>query len=533
METAAAGSALAFPRRSWLRLGRVLLIGGLGFLIFTPLLALGLSAAHTTPRQLARLLSADTAGLILQTVALAVATSLWAFALALPLAWLIVRTDLPGRTVWRWVAALPLAIPSYIGALIYVTLLGPVGLINTWYTDWTGALQGPVNIYGFWGGVFVLGLFTYPYIFLLVAATLESANPALVDTARSLGRTPWAAFRVVTLPLLRPALLAGGLLTLLYALSDFGSLSLLRVKVLTTAIYHHLNTRFDTASASMLAGVLVVLTWTILFLQRRALANRRYTQIAGTHRPAHPVALGRWRWPAFTFVVGVLSWSFFIPLAMLIGQGWPALVSGAAADQWRTLAHSLALAGLAATLALGLGLWVAYLGRRRRGRIHWGEIFQMGYALPGTVLGLAVILFYNTYLPWIYGTVVMVVLAYVIRFLAQTIQGSETALAALHPHFEEMSRGLGTAPFATVRRVVVPLVRPSLVGAWVLVFISAMKELDATLLLRPAGFDTVPVRIYIHTVEAEYGMASALALLLVACTAGALMWLFRKPGSVS
>jgi iron(III) transport system permease protein len=143
---------------------------------------------------------------------------------------------------------------------------------------------------------------------------------------------------------------------------------------------------------------------------------------------------------------------------------------------------------------------------------------QVGYAIPGTVLGLSLILLYNTYLPWLYGTVGVLVLAYLIRFLTQPVQGIESALAAINPHLEEAARSLAASPGAVLRQILAPLVRPTLFAVWTLVFISAMKELDATLLLRPAGFDTLSVRVYIHTVEAEYAKAGTLALLLIAFT---------------
>src|SRR5205807_44575 len=200
-----------------------------------------------------------------------------------------VRTDLPFRTLCRWLAVIPLAIPSYIGAMSYIALLGPVGSVNTWLSTLIGAPQQWANIYGFWGGVFVLGLFTYPFIFLLVSAVLEATNPSVEETARSLGESPLGVFRRVTLPMLRPSILAGGLLAFLYALSDFGSPSLLRVQVFTTAIYHQLNTRFDQAAAALLSFVLVLITIAVLVGQQILLQKRSYVTITGTARLAPPL----------------------------------------------------------------------------------------------------------------------------------------------------------------------------------------------------------------------------------------------------
>src|SRR3989442_41717 len=498
-------SSLA-PASGWLaQIGTFVLLAVVGLLVLPPLLYLAAAALKAGE------LGAVTIGSL---VGLA--------ALTLSLAWLVIRTDLPFRNLCRWLAVIPLAIPSYIGAMSYIALLGPVGSVNTWLSSLIGAPQQWVNIYGFWGGVFVLGLFTYPYIFLLVSAALEATNPAVEETARSLGDSPLGVFRRVTLPMLRPSMLAGGLLAFLYALSDFGSPSLLRVQVFTTAIYHQLNTRFDQAAAALLSFVLVLITIAVLAGQQMLLHRRSYVTITGTARLARPLHLGRWRWPAALLTGAVLGLSVFIPLGVLLAQtGSACPFLEVVRDQGDYIKNSLLMAGLAATLAVILGLLIAFTARHtppRTGALLSGTT-QIGYAIPGTVLGLSLILLYNTYVPWLYGTVGVLVVAYLIRFLTQSVQGVDAALAGINPHLEEAARSLAASPWRVLRRILAPLVRPTLFAVWALVFISAMKELDATLLLRPAGFDTLPVRVYIHTVEAEYARAAVMALLLIAFTA--------------
>jgi iron(III) transport system permease protein len=504
--------------------GAFVLLVGVGLLVLPPLLYL--AAASLKAGELGAVPIGSLVGLAATTLSLATLTTLWAMLLALPLAWLAVRTDLPFRNACRWLAVIPLAIPSYIGAMAYIALLGPFGSVNTWLAALTGSQQQWVNIYGYWGGVFVLGLFTYPYIFLLASAALEATNPSTEETARSLGESPLGVLRWVTLPMLRPSILAGGLLVFLYAVSDFGAPSLLRVHVFTTAIYHQLNTRFDQASAAMLSFVLVLITLAVLAGQQMLLHRRSYVTITGTARVARPLPLGRWRWPAALLAGGILSLSVFLPLGVLFSQaGTLGQFLDVLREQWSFVKNSLVMAGIAATLAMILGFLIAFTAGRTKGpagTVLSGTI-QVGYAIPGTVLGLSLILLYNTYLPWLYGTAGVLVLAYLIRFLTQSVQGIESALAGINPHLEEAARSLAASPGTVLRRVLAPLVRPTLFAVWTLVFISAMKELDATLLLRPAGFDTLPVRVYIHTVEAEYAKAGALALLLIAFTA--LPWL--------
>src|SRR5437899_2251680 len=431
-------SSLA-PASGWLaQIGTCLLLAVVGLVVLTPLLYL--DAADLIAGDLGAVTIGSLVGLAAMTLSLVTLATIWAMLLALPLAWLVIRTDLPFRNLCRWLAVIPLAIPSYVGAMSYIALLGPVGSVNTWLSSLIGAPQQWVNIYGFWGGVFVLGLFTYPYIFLLVSAALEATNPSIEETARSLGESPLGVFRRATLPMLRPSILAGGLLAFLYALSDFGSPSLLRVQVFTTAIYHQLNTRFDQAAAAMLSFVLVLITIAVLIGQHMLLRRRSYVTITGTARLARPLHLGRWRWPAGLLAGMVLSLSVSIPLGVLLAQtGSLGHFLEVVREQGDYIKNSLLIAGLAATLAAILGLLIAFTARHtppRTGALLSGTI-QIGYAIPGTVLGLSLILLYNTYNPWVYGSVGVLVLAYLIRFLTQSVQGVDAALTGINPHLEE------------------------------------------------------------------------------------------------
>src|SRR5947208_3947201 len=372
------------PASGWLaQIGAFLLLVGVGLLVLPPLLYL--AAAALKAGELGAVTIGSLVGLTATTLSLATLATIWAMLLALPLAWLVVRTDLPFRNFCRWLAVIPLAIPSYIGAMSYIALLGPVGSVNLRLSALPGTPQQWVNIYGFWGGVFVLGLFTYPYIFLLVSAALEATNPAVEETARSLGDSPLGVFRRVTLPMLRPSMLAGGLLAFLYALSDFGSPSLLRVQVFTTAIYHQLNTRFDQAAAAILSFVLVLITIAVLIGQPMLLLRRSYVTVTGSALLSRPLHLGRWRWPAALLVGAVLGLSVFIPLGVLLAQtGSVGHFLEVVREQGDYIKNSLLLAGLAATLAVILGFF--FSSRRRHTSPRTGALLpgtiQIGYAIP-------------------------------------------------------------------------------------------------------------------------------------------------------
>jgi len=501
----------------------------------SPLLYLFSVAVSGGAAGLVAVLNRTTLLLIGRTTLLAALATVWALVLGVPPAWILTRTDLPGRHLYRTLGALPLAIPPYIGALTYIALLGPVGPINRAYQ----AIGGGgllVSIYSLWGGAFVLGLFTYPYIFLFAASALEGGDTTLEEAARTAGYGPLESFARVTLPLLRPSLFAGCLLVFLYALSDFGAVSFLRIRTFTTEIFHQLNTRFDQRSAAALSNLLILLTIVVLVTQRRFLGRRSFVQRRSGARPVVLYRLGPWTLPALLCTYLVLGGSVVLPIGLLAYQvGSISGLRRALLANGTALWHSLWTAALAATAAAAIGVFAAYWARRGRGPIALAlaAATQLGYAVPGTVLGLALILLYNTYLPWLYGTAAMVVLGYLLRFLPQAVQGSAASLAQVHPNLEEAARGLGCSSWRALRDVTIPLIRSGIAAGWMLVFISSMKELAATLLLRPAGFDTLPVRIWIATMEANLAGAAATSLILIAITTVPLCLITRPDVGIS
>ena len=459
---------------------------------------------------------------IAEVALLATLATVWALLLGTPFAWLTVRSDLPLRSIFRWLAPLPLAVPPYIIAFTYQILLAPGGLVTTW----TGSPTLPISIYGVWGAAFVLGLSTYPYIYLLIGGALERTNPALEEAARSAGLGSWGIFSRVSLPLLRPALFAGGLMVFLYGWADFGVVSLLRVRTLTTVIYDYIQGTMGWGLPAALSLLLSAITIAVLFAQIKILGRARYTQIVSGAKPARTVPLKGWRWPAFLYALAVLTLALLFPIALLVHQ----VVRLAGSEmlsflstQGRFFANSLWTALTGASLALLIALVVSWLETRRAG---WGlpGLFQVGYAIPGTVLGLGMAGFLHALTPWIYASPLIIVVGYLVLFLTPACQSTKSALAQLSPSIEEASRSLGRGPAQTFFRVTLPLVRPGLIGGWILVFVLSMRELSATLIVRPPGFDTLPVRIWIHTMDVGPEPRAALLALALVLTI-ALPWL--------
>jgi iron(III) transport system permease protein len=460
--------------------------------------------------------------LVAQTGALVGAVTATALLVGVPLAWLVTRTDLPARRVWAVAGALPLVIPSYVAALVLLAAFGPRGLLQQLLERPFGVERVP-DIYGFTGAVLALTVATYPYVYLLVAAALRDLDPALEEASRSLGHSTLTTFRRVTLPVLRPSIGAGGLLVALYTLSDFGAVSLMQYSSLTRAVFLQYKALFDRRPAAVLALVLVLLTAIVLVLEARARGRAASQRLSpGTRRPAARVCLGRWRWAALAFCSVVVGFALALPLAVIgywlaraISLGEPfSPVLGAAAN-------SLFASLLAAGAAVAMALPVAVVAVRWRSR--WTRALErLAYAsnaLPGIVIALSLVFFVANYAAPVYQTLLVLVFAYVVRFYPQAIAGTHTAFLRVDPRLEEAARGLGRTPTRAFASVTLPLITPGLLAGAALVFLSTMKELPATLLLRPIGFDTLATEVWTATTVGFYSRAALPALLLLVLAA--------------
>jgi iron(III) transport system permease protein len=463
------------------------------------------------------LLSGSTAALLVRTVLLATAVTATTVAIAVPLAWLTARTDLPGRRTWIVITALPLVIPSYVGAYAFVGAFGPRGIVQGWLAP-LGVDRLP-SIYGFGGAWLVLTLFTYPLVLLPVRAAMHRLDPSLEEASRSLGRTRWATLFRVTLPQLRPSMVSGGLLVALYVLSDFGAVSLLRFDSFTRAIYTSYRSSFDRTSAAVLGLVLVALVALVLAAEARTRGRVSYH---ATHRGSqrhHRVAhLGRWRWPAFAACSVLSAVALLVPvgvIALWLGRG---VASGIGVDvAFGPAARSMQASFVAALVILVCAWPVALLGARYAGRFsRWVDTATYaGYALPGIVVALSLVFFGARYAPFVYQTMGLLVVAYAVHFLPQAIGPLRTSIAQVHPGLEEAARSLGATRGEATRRVMLPLVRPGALVAFALVFLTVMKELPATLLLAPIGFSTLATEVWNAASAASFARAAVPALMLV------------------
>jgi iron(III) transport system permease protein len=506
-------------------LGLLLLAAAIAAVLLSPLLWVVSSALDasdwvglaTAPRTLSVLVNS---GLLVGAV-----TSM-SMLVGVPAAYLTVRTDLPARRAFTILLALPLVIPSYIGAFAFLSAFGPRGLLH-------GALEplgvGTLpSIYGLAGTTVVLTLYTYPYVYITSRASLLSMDARLVDAARTLSHSRWAAFRRITWPQIRPAVAAGALLVALYTLSDFGTPAVMRFDVFTRIIFVEYNDILGGGRdlASLLSLQLIAVTVVILAVESRVRGSGVRTTASAD---GMTVELGRWRWPAVLACLLVVSVALLLPLAIL--GVWYLNGSASASLEFRLgyVLNSVTIAGVAALLCGVLALPIAYLSSQTAHPAAWivERASYVGYAVPGVVMGLALVFFGARYGGVFYrqGLILLplLVFAYVVRFLPQAIGSSRAAFLGVSGSLEEAARTLGHSPGQAFRRVTLPLVLPGIVGGAALVFLTTMKELPATLLLRPPGFTTLVSYIWTVQQAGYYAQAALPAVLLLVVSAGSML----------
>ncbi len=488
------------------------LLIGAGVLI--PLGYLVLRAFEAEPAEAAALVLRErNLRLLLNTAGLAAAVLALATALALPLAWLVARTDLRAQRAFTLIGVLPLAVPGYVMAYALLAATGPRGTLAE-----VVGLELP-RVGGFVGAWLALSLYTFPYLFLNLRAALIGMDPALEESARSLGARPGEAFRRVVLPQLRPAYLAGALLVVLHVLGDFGVVSLMRFETFSYAIYLQYAASYDRVYAAWLALMLIGLTALLLWGEARFLRGRRFDRAGtGTARRQTRRPLGRWQLPAMGFGAAVGLAGVGLP----VGTALYWLGRGTGGAPWGDLGAALwdsARASLpAALLAAALALPVAYLSVRRPSRRTrlLERTAYLGYATPPLAFALALVVFSLSAAPILYQTLALLVLAYALHFLAEALGPVRSALYQAPPQVEEAARALGRPPLRAFFETTFPLLQRGLGVSIAFVFLSALKELPITFLLAPLGFRTLAMGVWGATTEALYAAAAPYALALIA-----------------
>jgi iron(III) transport system permease protein len=497
----------------------MLLMGVAGFvalLAFVPLAYLVVRALEGGLDAFGPLLRARTLELTLSTLALCLAVIIGAVGLGVPLAWLTTRTDLPGRRAWSILVITPLAVPSYLLAFAFVGAFAPRGWVTTLLEPAAGL--APPGVHGFGGAALVLTLATLPYVVIATRAALVRLDPSTEEAARSLGRGPWGAARTAVLPVILPAVGAGALLASLYAMSDFGAVSILRYDTLATAIYSQYRFSFDRSAAAVLALLLLALALLVVWAEGRVRRRAALSAPHGSRRPSRIVRLGRWRWPALGLATASTTLSLGVPI-VTIGL-WLAngLLRGADLSlDVDALRGSLVLGLGAALIAVIVALPLARLVVRYPG--HWSgwteRLLYVIYAIPGISLALAIVSFTFDVAPLLYQTLPVLVVTVALRFVVQPVGAFRGPMLQVSPRTVEAARSLGERPLGVLRTVTLPLLRPGLLAGTTLVLLSALKELPLTLLLAPTGFETLATELWDAAREAFYAQAAIPAMVLL------------------
>lgn len=451
--------------------------------------------------------------LLLNTLKLMFGVAIFATVMAVPLAWLVVRSDLPGRRLITLLSVIPLAIPGYVMAFALLSIGGYHGVASQWF-----GIHLP-RVQGYWGAALALTLYTFSYLFLNIRAALHGLDASLEESAASLGYSPAQTFVKVTLPHLLPALLAGWLVILLYVMGDFGAIALMRYEVFSYAIYTQYTGAYDRFYAAWLSLMLLALAAVILTTEAYVVRRRRYARTgAGAARALPPVALGRYRWLAWLFIAVTLGTALGLPAIIL--TYWLLLAPPDINVIMRVpgaFMNSATAALPAALIAAMIAIPVAYLSVRYPS--PFAAVVErsayMGYSIPPLTLGLAMVFFALHSAYFLYQTLPLLIIAWVMATLALAVGPIRTALMQTRPNMEESAYALGHGPISTFFRIVLPRLRRSVLAGMVLVFVFLMKELPITFLLAPTGYNTLAVTVFTRTSEGMYAEAAPFAAAII------------------
>jgi iron(III) transport system permease protein len=475
---------------------------------------------------------------ILNTVILCVGVGCGVIVVGVSTAWLVSLHDFPGRRIFEWALVLPLAVPAYVMAYTYTDLLQFVGPVQTWMRETFNLVPGQYwfpDIRSVGGAVAVFVFVLYPYVYLLARAAFLERASGMQEVGRSLGLGPWENFFRLSLPLARPAIAAGAALALMETLADYGAVTYFGVQTFTTGIYRAWFSLGDRVASAQLAAMLLGFVALVLFIERISRGRARFNNTTGRNKPGSGHRLRGLKAAAAVVVCLLpLTLGFLVPAGVLLEM---AITEGDAqfGERFVQLSrNSLMLASITAFVAVAAGVLLAYAERLSRAGLPRviNRFVGLGYAVPGSVIAVGILIPVTRLDAWLAvqiealtghapgllltGGVAALVYAYLVRFLALSLQTVEASLAKVTPSMDDAARSLGFGHAATLRQVHLPLIRGSLLTAALLVFVDVMKELPATMVMRPFNFDTLATQAHALASDERLAEASTAALAIVA-----------------
>ncbi len=464
--------------------------------------------------------------LAVNTLLLVLGVGIGVVLLGVSLAWLTTLCNFPGRRLFEWAMMLPLAIPGYVMAFVFLGLMNYSGPLQTFLREEFGPNVWFPDVQGALGVIFILSLVLYPYVYMLARSAFLNQGRNLMDAGRILGLSRSQAFLKIALPVARPAIVAGLALALMETLADFGAVSVFNYDTFTTAIYGAWYGLFNLTVGAQLASLLLLFVGVTLVLEKQSRSHARYTQDGERSNKSAYQLTGKSALAASIYCSVVLLIAFLVPLGQLLVWMFEAGFGEQDGRFLGFLGHTLGLGAIAGSITVAIALLLAFVKRLPGSALarRWSNfsirIATLGYALPGSVLAVGIMLGF-TYLDRSLGTllgstVLALIIAYSCRFLAVAYAPIESGLEQLKPSVIDAARSLGARPGRLLRQIYIPLLRPGLITAFTIVFVDVMKEMPATLIMRPFGWDTLAVRIYSMTAEGQWERAALPAVTLIA-----------------
>lgn len=454
-------------------------------------------------------------------------------------AWLVVMCDFPGKRFFEWALILPLAVPAYVVAYAYTDFLQSSGPVQTMLRDMTGWSFRDYwfpNVRSIEGAILVFTVTLMPYTYLLARTAFLEQSVRVLEVASTLGKSPWHAFLLVALPLARPAIVAGTALALMETLADFGTVAHFGVNTFTTGIYRTWVSMGDEVAAAQLASILVTFVFALILLERLSRHRARFYQTQATYHRLRPMSLsGGKGMVACLFCAVPTVLGFGAPLLLLV---WMAVTDGHSllSDRYLTLTvNTVTLAFITALIAVLLAVILSYAVRVNQSRAAAGAVLVagLGYAIPGSIIAVGILIpvasLDNALSAWseqIFGVktgliftggIGALIFAYLVRFLAVSLQTVQASFTKVTPRMDDAARSLGTGPMGTVAKVHLPIVSGGLLTAGLIVFVDVMKELPATLIMRPFNFDTLAIQAYNLASDERLSEAATPSLVILAC----------------
>lgn len=506
-------------------------------LILTPLLAVGFMALFPRENIWPHLFATVLPTYVLNSLALMALTGFGAACIGTGGAWLVVMKQFPGRGTFDWALLAPLAIPAYIGAYALVDFLEYAGPVQTALREtfgWTSSRDYWFpEIRSFWSAAFVMTLSLYPYVYLLARAAFKEQSANAVEVSRSLGRGPLESLFRVAIPLARPSIAAGCAIVMMETLNDFGAADFFAVRTLTTGVYTTWLEGANVGGAAQISSVMLIFVLALLALERAGRRGRHHN--AGrAPRPFRRERMTRpWAAAAMAACLFPIAFGFLLPAGVIAWHALEHLGGWADPEFWAALARTLMLGGGAAALSVAAGLFLVFGARRAESKAPRmiAQATMIGYAAPGAVLAVGVLIPFAALDRMIHhsalelfgvgtgllitGSAVGIVFAYVVRFNAIAFGAIDSAMGRVTPSMEMAARTLGQTAGGALRRVHLPLIRGSVLTAALLIFVDSVKELPATLMLRPFDFSTLATHVYDFASREHLDQAAPAALAII------------------